>query len=250
MEILKLILLVCTGFISGFYGTIAGGGALLTIPVLIFLGLPVSMAIGTNRFSSFGSIFTGLYKFGKEKKIAYKLAFPLAIIATTGSVIGSSFVVQINEEILKKIIAIFLIFITLVLIFHNKAGLKPKKSLLSLNNKIIGYILIFFIGIYAGFFGAAYATMIMYVLIFLFGLTFLRSAGTIKIIALPLTIATTIIFVLHGKVYFFYGGALLVGRALGAYLGAGFGLKKGEGFAKLLFIIVVLITGIKLLIGS
>ena len=113
----------------------------------------------------------------------------------------------------------------------------------------MGAIFAFLLGIYLGFFGAAWATFFIYFLIFYFGLTFLESAGTIKVINLFSSIIATAIFLIHGKVNFLYGGLFLVSRAVGSYLGASFALRRGESFAKILSIVVALIFGIKLLIG-
>jgi len=68
-------------------------------------------------------------------------------------------------------------------------------------------------------------------------------------VGLPLSIIATVVFIIYGRIEFLYGGILFASQAVGSYFGAGFALKKGENFAKILFIIVALISGIKLLIG-
>ena len=247
MDIFDLIIIASAGLFAGFYGTVSGGAALLVIPLLIFVGLPIQMAIATNRFSSFGITTVGLYKYTKGKKVLYKLGFTLAIWATLGSLVGANIMLKMEEVHLQKIVAILLILISLLLIFKKDIGLK-RIIQIPQQRKILGYILSFLIGIYAGFFGAAWSTFFTYILIFCFGLTFLEGAGTRKIAAIILALATSILFIIYGKVNFLYGGVLLITQAIGSYFGASFSLKKGEKFAKIIFIIVALVFGIKLLI--
>ncbi len=247
MEYLNLIIIALIGILTNFFTAISGGAALIYIPLLMFLGLPPSVAIATNRFSALGT-FTELYKFVKEGKVLYKLAFPLVIFATLGSFIGANLLLRIDEIILQRMVAIFIILIVLLLIFKKDIGLKKKIVQISIKKKITGYILGFLIGVYAGFFGAASVTFFSFLLIFIFGLTFLESAGTRALIFLFIIIVTTIVFVFAGQVNFLYGGALLIGRAIGSYFGASFAVKRGEKYTKIVFIIIALIFGIKLLI--
>ncbi len=247
MEILNLIIIALLGILTSFFTTLSGGAALIYIPALIFFGLPPSVAIATNRFSSLGATITSLYKFIKAGKVIYKIALPLVIFATIGSFIGAKILLEINEDLLQKIVAIFIILVVLVTIFKKDIGVEKRIIQISKKRNIFGYILSFLIGIYMGFFGAASATFFSYLLVFLFGLTFIESAATRKIITLPAAIVATIVFIISGRIDFLYGAALFVGRAIGAYLGAAFAIKHGEKYARVIFIILALIFGIKLL---
>jgi uncharacterized membrane protein YfcA len=246
MEYLNLGIITLAGILTSFFATISGGAALIYIPLLIFLGLPPSVAVATNRFSSLGAM-ASLYKFAKGGKIIYKLVLPLAFFATLGSFIGANLLLKIDEDLLQKIVAVLVILIALLIILKKDIGLERKVIQASKKRNILGYVLSFLIGIYAGFFGAAYATFFSYLLIFVFGLTVIESAGTRTMVGLFLVIAATIVFIVNGRVEFLYGGALLVGRAIGSYFGATFAIKHGEKYAKVIFIIFALAAGIKLL---
>jgi hypothetical protein len=246
MEPINLIIVVLVGLFSSFFGTVSGGGSLIILPVLIFLGLPVQAAIGTTRFSGFGAGIAGLYKFGKGGKVLYKTALPLIVFATAGSFVGANIVLRIEESILQKMVAILLLSTALMLIFKKEVGVEKTIVQLSKKRKVLGYMLSFFIGIGAGFFGVG--ILFGYLLIFLFGMTFLESAGTRKLLGIPPSIIPVLIYVFSGNVVFLYAGILFICRAIGSYFGAGFALKHGEGYAKFIFIIIALIFSIKLLI--
>lgn len=249
MEILKLVIVLLAGLLAGFYGTISGGGALLTIPLLIFMGLPTKAAIATSRLGSLGIASTGLYRFARGGKVLFKVGLPLTIFATMGSFIGANVLVRVNEAFLQRIVAILLISIALLLILKKNIGVKKEASQTFKNKRVLGYLLGFAIGFYAGFFGAGWAPFFAYLLIFCFGLTFLESAGTRKMSGFSLSLIAIVVYIAYGKVEFLYGGALVASEAVGSYLGASFALRKGEYFAKILFIIVALISGAKLLIS-
>lgn len=244
---LNIIIISLLGIVTGFFTNISGGAALLYIPALIFFGLPPSVAVATNRFSSIGPTVS-LYQFNKNKKVIYKLAIPLAFFATIGSLIGAKLLLKVNEDLLQKIVGISIVLLAFLAILKKDIGTEKKDIPITKKRNVLGYILSFFLGIYIGFFGAASATFLSYLLILLFGLTFIESAGTRTIIDLPVILIAIVVFLFAKQINFSYGWGLLVGRAIGAYFGAGFAIKHGEKYARAIFIILALISGIKLLI--
>lgn len=248
MEILRLVIVLLAGLLAGFYGTISGGGTLLIIPLLMFIGFPAKVAIPTSRVGSLGVASTGLYRYARGGKVLYKVGLPLTLFATAGSFIGANVLVRVEEAFLQKIVAVLLICIALLLVFKKNIGVQRKASQAFEKKTASGYVLSLAVGFYAGFFGAGWPAFFTYVLIFCFGLTFLESAGTRKMAGLSLSLIAIAVYIVYGRVEFLYGGILFVSEAVGSYLGASFALRKGEHFAKILFIIVALISGIKLLI--
>jgi hypothetical protein len=244
---LNLIIITLLGIATSFFTNISGGAALLYIPALIFFGLPPTIAVATNRFSSLGPTVS-LYQFNKNKKVIYKLAIPLAFFATIGSFIGAKLLLRIDENLLQKIVGISIVLLAFLAIMKKDMGTEKKDIPITKKRNVLGYVLSFFLGIYIGFFGAASATFLSYLLILVFGLTFIESAGTRTIIDLPVIIIATIVFILAKQINFAYGWGLLAGRAIGAHFGAGFAIKHGEKYARVIFIILALISGIKLLI--
>ena len=83
MDPFILLLVFLVGIIASYIGTNAGGGGLISIPAMIFLGLPAQMAIATNKVGALG-MTTGFYKYHKERKIDYSVAIPVAIFGING----------------------------------------------------------------------------------------------------------------------------------------------------------------------
>jgi uncharacterized membrane protein YfcA len=231
------------GFIANFIGAMIGGGGLISIPALIFLGLPPQIAIATDRLSSIGQS-TSIFKYHNSKKINYKIIIPLSIITIIGTLIGASLLFNFDKSLLIKIIGIVIILI-LPIVLINKSGLDNKKT--NIAQKIIGYILFFFVVIYGSFIGAGTGILATFVFIFFFGLTYLESNGNFSIIWLIISVISSIIFAFQGIIKYDYAIILLIGSLIGGYTGAHIAVKKGDNFIKLLFIILVVISSLKLI---
>jgi len=252
LTLIKTLAVIILGLVSSFIGTNTCGVTLLLIPALIFLGFNTPMAIATSKFGALGSSSTGLYGFHQGGQVDYKIGIPAAIVAMIGSFIGANVLIILPHEILHRLIgsAILLILIILLLIrtdiiikHHAIITIKPP----SLMRKIIGYIFFCIIGFMGGIFGAQ-AIFASYVLILVFGESFTKSVGTRKIISIAISIIALIVYGIHNFINWEYGIILIISMSIGSYLGAIYGLKKGEKWIRRLFIIIVCLMAVKLII--
>lgn len=94
MEIIKLIIIFIGGIAGGLYGSTVGGGALISLPLLVLVGLPTHIALGTQRLAAVMLELASAIKFHRAGKLNFTLAFPLGIVAAVGSIIGVSLVFQ------------------------------------------------------------------------------------------------------------------------------------------------------------
>ncbi|PLX11319.1 MAG: integrase, partial [Marinilabiliales bacterium] len=104
MEWYEYLLFVGVGFVAGIINTLAGGGSLLTLPLLMFFGLEANVANATNRIAIILQNIVGVASFKKKNVLNFKLGFHLAIPALIGSVIGAFIAVEIDEDMMKKTI--------------------------------------------------------------------------------------------------------------------------------------------------
>jgi len=245
---ITLLVVFLVGVISASFGTLVGGGTLLTIPTFIFLGLSPESAIATNRFGANGLIIAGLYEFNKKRLVNYKIGFIICIPALLGSFLGAIILLQIiNELILKYLIVIVTILILSFIIFKPKIGIEKTKLFIKKTDYLSGIALSFLIGINSGLYGAGSGTFLSYVLILLFGQTFLESAATRKIPTLFSSLIATLIFILASAIIYPIGISLFIGNLIGSYLGAHYSDKLGNVWIKRLFIVIILIMVIKLI---
>ena len=244
MEILTILLLLFIGFIANFLGSIVGGGGVISIPALIFLGLPPQTAIATDRFASMGESAC-IFKYHKSGKINYKMILPLCIIAVVGTIIGSSILLNIDKNIILKIMGVmFLLFIPLIILKKDKGIENKKLTKLSI---FWGYALYFLVAIQGGFLGAGTGVLAVFVFIFFFGMSYIESNANQAIPWLIISVISTIIFAFYGLIRYDYGIFVLIGAIIGGYIGPYFALKRGEKFIKNLFIVIIILVAIKLI---
>ncbi|KIX22433.1 integrase [Flavobacterium sp. 316] len=242
----EYLLLIPIGFIAGFLNTIAGGGTLLTLPALIFLGLPAPLANGTNRIAILIQTFTAVKGFKSKGISTYPFSLYLGISAFLGSFIGAKIAIGIDGALFNRILSIIMIMVLLTLLFG------PKKNYADIVEKTTGkplYIAIgifFFLGIYGGFINAGIGFLMLIILPYLNGLSLLKSNVTKVFVVWIYTIGAVIVFALEDKINYPLAFILTIGNASGAWFGSRWSVKKDDKVIKLFLIITVSSLAIKL----
>ncbi len=242
----KLLLLVVAGFIAGFVNTIAGGGTLLTLPTLIFLGLPPAVANGTNRIAIFFQTFTGAAGFRSKGVTTMPFSIYCGFSALIGSLIGAKIAVDIKGETFNKVLAIVMIVVVLLIVF------KPKMSLKQLEERTTGrylwlsVVVFFFLGIYGGFINAGIGFLMLIFLPYVNRMTLVKANATKVTIVCIYTIGAIVIFYLNNKINWKYGLILSLGNISGAWISSRWSVKKGDGVVRIFLIVMVSLMAIKL----
>jgi uncharacterized membrane protein YfcA len=224
-----------------------GSGGLISIPFLIFLGLPPHISIATHRVGAVGLQLGALARFMKSKEIAWKYVVWLSVLSFVAAQVGPRLLLQTDEALLKKIIVVIMLLMLPTLFFNSDIGLKDKN--VSGIRKAFGSGVIFLTFVWQSFFGGGAATMIIYVMMFFFGMTMNRANATTKIPGFLLGLVSLCVFTTHEIVNWVYGIDLFFGMVVGGYLGAHTALKKGNAWVKVLFAIIVVLSAVKLLWG-
>lgn len=243
---LALISVFGIGLVAGFVGAISGGGGLISIPFLIFVGLPPQIAIATSKFGGIGLSLGAIIKFFKEKKIVWNYVLPLLIVSLIGGYIGGNLLLNINQELLSKIVGFVLILLLPTIFLKKNVG--TERITTSKRKKVIGIIIYFFIMIFGGFFGGGAGSLAIYIVMVMFGLTIIEANATDIVPWFCMSIFVSIIFMMNGIINYPYALVLFVGMFSGAYFGARTAIKKGEKWVKLFFVIIVLVSAVKLIL--
>lgn len=248
MELITLGLVLVVGLFAGFINVIVGSGSSITVPFLIFIGLPPVMSIGTNRFAMIFNNGFGGWRYYQRKYLNVKMAIFLSIFAAIGSIFGAYWVLGVAPDILNKFIAIILIIEAVVILFNQKGlGIEKRLVNITLKHYIIGCFLCLIIGIYGGFIGMAITSIIMFILIILFKVRFIESAAITKIVTFSISFFASIVFLSKMKIDLVVAPVLIIAYILGAYLGVHSAIKMGDVRIKILFVIIVVASVIKLL---
>jgi uncharacterized protein len=249
MDIAPLVIIFLAGLFSAVFGTLVGGSSLITIPLLILLGLPPHSAIGTDRTGVTAIGLAGLYQFHKKGLIRYGIAFILGIPCLVGSFIGANLALQVSPAVMKKTIAVMTLALLALLMAKSNSGIEKASRPLTTRVVVTGTLLSLVVGIYGGFYGAGAGTFLSYILILVFGQTFLESAATLKIASILMTLTAAITFAAHGAVHYPLAVSLFLGSFIGSTAGAYYSDRIGNVWIKRIFIGVVIIMVIKLLMS-
>ncbi|MCX2719752.1 sulfite exporter TauE/SafE family protein [Lentiprolixibacter aurantiacus] len=240
------LLLIGVGFVVGFINTIAGGASLISLPVLIFLGLPPSVANGTNRVAIVIQTAIGVAGFKSKGVSTFPYNLYLGLSALFGAILGAYIAVDIRGETFNRILAIIMIAVVLLIVF------KPKVSLADLEERItgkylwIGVIAFFFFGIYGGFINAGIGFIILLFLNQVNHMTLVRANATKVAVVFIYTLSALAVFIYNDKVLWEVGLVLAIGNGAGAWLSSRISVAKGDGFIKTFLVIMVVLMAIKL----
>jgi len=249
MEILNVGLILVTGVVAGFMNTLGGGGSLLTLPMLIFLGSPAAVANGTNRIALMVQNIVGVSNFRRKGFFYPKLSIILAIPAVFGSLLGARFAISVPEELFQKILAVIMIVVLILILTRpEKKFLKEiEGENLSTACLVVSIFVFFGVGLYGGFINAGVGFVIIVALTLITGMSLVKINSLKLFIVLIYISSSLVVFIIHGKVDWILGFTLAIGNALGAYLGSNFAVSKGDKWIRVFIVIAILSMSAKLL---
>ncbi|MEI6574887.1 MAG: sulfite exporter TauE/SafE family protein [Bacteroidota bacterium] len=241
MEWLTAIALVVTGLMVGFINTLAGGGTIISLSLLMFMGLPPAMANGTNRLAVLFQVFTSTTSFKKQGVLDVRKGTFLGIPTVIGSILGSWLAVDVNEKIWERAVAFAMIGMLFFIFVKPNVWLKGNKLLQDKRVSWLQYVLFFFIGIYGGFIHVGVGYFILVAVVLGAGYDLLK-ANALKVYIVLLYVPFSLaVFMLSGNVNYKYGLIHATGNVAGAWIAAKFAVGWGVNFVKWVLVVVILI---------
>jgi len=240
-----ITLLFAVAVLAGFIDSIAGGGGLITIPALMWAGLPPTAALATNKLQACGgSFFASLYfvRKGMVKLGEMKLAILCAFI---GSALGTIAVQQVDTAFLEILLPFLMLAIGAYFLFSKKISEEDRHRVLT--PTLFAFTAALVVGLYDGFFGPGTGSFFALAFVSLAGFGLAKATAHAKVLNFSTNIASLIFFAIGGKVVWMLGGIMLIGQALGATLGSRLVLTKGTKIIKPLVVIMSVAMSIKLL---
>jgi len=238
--------LVLIGIVAGFLNVMAGGGSLLTLPVLLFFGLPAPVANGTNRVAIFCQNIFAMAGFRRKGVFPLRLALLCTAPALVGSYIGARLAVDIDDQLFRRLLAGIMIGVLVLTIVDPVRRWKLGADHLTRLRRVVLIISFFAIGVYGGFVQAGVGFLIISGLL-LHGLDLVRINAVKVIVIFAFTIVALGVFIAHGQVDYGLGTALAVGNSLGGWIAPHVAVKKGHDWIRNLVSATVLVFAIKLL---
>ncbi len=249
MSFFQIGFILVTGVVAGFLNTLGGGGSLLTLPVLIFLGLPAATANGTNRIAILVQNIVGVTNFRRKGFFYPKLSFILGIPAIIGSIIGARVAISISGELFERILAIVMMIVLIIILTRPERKFIKEIDTENLGTfrLILAMIAFLGVGFYGGFIQAGVGFIFIVALTLLTGMSLVKVNSLKVFIILIYTIFSLLVFLVNGKVNIILGSTLAMGNAIGAYIGSNFAVSKGDKWIRVFLVISILAMSAKLL---
>jgi len=241
----KLILLIVVFFLTAFVSVVTGSTSLITVPAMIAVGFDPHIAVATNMLALIFLSVGGSLSF-HGKGVIERRVLPLGIVLTViGSGVGALLLLRIPAGALRLIIAVAMITVAIFsLLRRDRDAVRHSASVM---DRTTGYGLTFALAVYGGLFSGGYVTMLTAVFVFFFGLSFIQSVATTKVVNIFSSLVATAIFTSRGVVDYRVGTVLGVTMFVGALVGGGVALRLPAVWLKRVFVVTVVALAVRML---
>src|ERR1017187_111702 len=223
-------ILLVTGLVAGFVDTVAGGGGLITLPVLLGLGLPPQDALGTNKFqSSFGS-GSATFHYARAGVVDLKDCWWGILFTLIGTSLGALAVLQIDPAFLKQLIPILLVGIVIFLMVRPTVGLVEIQPRM----KTSMFYLLFGLGLgfYDGFFGPGTGSFWVVAFMCFLGFAMTKATGYTKAMNFTSNLFSLVIFIAGRRVHYDYGVVMAAGQRISISISPATAPQRGARFIR------------------
>ena len=245
VDLWKTALLFAAGVASGWINVLAGGGSILAVPVMVFLGMPGPVANGTNRIGIIAQNIAAVTGFFRKGFSDFKLSASLAACAAVGAFFGANVGVKLEGVWFDRTLA--LIMVAVMIIMMTGAGQKPVEAGGKAKNLLLGHLLFVAAGFWGGFIQIGVGLIQLHILNRVMGLDLVRANMHKVFVALVFSVVSLAVFASQVNIEWTLGLALAAGYAVGGWLGANAAVAKGEALIKKIFYLALAAMAVKLL---
>ncbi len=242
------IAVVATAFVAGTVDSIVGGGGLIQLPgLLIILPFQPTVALlGTNKIASIFGTGSAAIIYNRKVRIDRREAALMAALAAAGSFGGAALASIVSSKQLKPIVLVALLLVFVYVLRRPTLGAETSERLTTSARRRLIMAAGAGIGFYDGFLGPGTGSFLIFLLVGLVGLDFLRASATAKIVNTATNLAAIVWFTTHGYALVGVGLAMGAANALGAQIGARTAIGKGTIWVRKVFLVIVSALMIKL----
>jgi hypothetical protein len=247
-EWLPFLWLFLAGCVAGTLNVIAGGGSFLTLPILIFMGLPATVANGTNRVGILLQNVGAVWGFHRHRVLNWKWALYAAVPATIGAGFGTYAALLVSDLAFRRILSFLMVAITLLTLLRKDPvkdegeGATEEMPVSSVTGLAFAF---FIVGLYGGFVQAGVGFLILTATTWA-GLDLVRGNAIKVLCVLAFTALSLSIFAWQGMVEWTLGLVLAAGTVLGGQLGVRLTTLKGHRWVKGVVTATVIVFAIRL----
>ncbi len=244
LSVWSVLLLFFTGLAAGVVNSVSGGGGMLSLPVLLNLGLPVPLALGTNKLQATCGTFTAAVSYVRSGAVDLRGCWLGIGMTFAGALAGALTVGRVPNDVLQKMIPVMLVIVLAYMLLRPQMGKEVRVA--RWPRGVFFTVFGLGLGFHDGFFGPGAGACWSFALMSLGGCDFVRASATMSVMNFTSNLAALIVFTLQGHVVVAAGATMAVGQVLGSRLGASLVMKRGARFVRPIFITMVALTILRL----
>ena len=246
-----MFLIVCPLlFLAGLVDSIGGGGGLISLPAYLFAGLPVHMAIATNKLSSACGTSLSTVRYIRKGLVNLTLAVPSVAAAVLGSSLGAKWSLSVSEEVMKYVLA-GVLPLAAFFVLNRRLFRDDGRHAAAADRRTLAVCVAaaFVIGMYDGFYGPGTGTFLIIAFTVFARMTVGSANAQAKVINLTSNLTSLTVFLLGGQVLLPLGLAAAVCNMAGNWVGSSLALSRGVKIVRPVILLVLLLLLAKILIG-
>jgi uncharacterized membrane protein YfcA len=220
----EISLLIAVGAVAGVLNTLAGGGSLLTVPLLVLFGLPGTVANGTNRVGILLQSLVAVWRFKAEGISELRNTLPLLLPIGLGSALGAMLVTRIPDAAFEQLFAGIMLLLAIPMLRGYRT---PSEVVARRWSPRTTAVVFFAVGVYGGAIQAGVGIFLIFALTRA-GLDLVRASAAKMIVVAGLALVAVPVFVLEDRVAWLPAAFVSIGFALGAAAGARIAVRRGE----------------------
>ncbi|QDA61536.1 sulfite exporter TauE/SafE family protein [Hymenobacter jejuensis] len=238
---LTLTLLCLFAFLAGFIDAVVGGGGLIQLPAMLLLlkGVPVPTILGTGKVSSLAGTSAALQRYAGKVPMRWRAVGAAAVTAGMFSFAGSRVVSLLPAALLRPLVLGLLVVIAIYTFWRKDFGAIHAPRLPENKEPLYGILIGALLGFYDGFFGPGTGSFLLFAFVGLFGYDFITSSASAKLVNVATNVASLAYFAFTDQILYRVALPMAVCNILGSTLGARMALRRGTGFMRVLFLVVV-----------
>lgn len=237
-----LILLVLGSALAGWVDAVVGGGGLIQLPILFLVpGMAPIQAIATNKVGSIAGTTVSAVTYLRKVKVDKSVTIPGAVLALCGAIIGALIASLLPEAAFTPIILVALIVVGIFTLMKPSLGAEARLRFANhpARHHGVSWLLGLCVGIYDGALGPGTGSFMVIGLVAIIGFSFLQASASAKVMNWATNFGSLLFFIPAGFVVWKAGLAVACGNIIGGFLGARLAVRKGSGFVRIVFIVVV-----------
>ena len=235
------LLTALAGFAAGLIDSIGGGGGLVLTPAMLNLHpqLHILQAIATQRTSSILGTSVAAWNYLRRVHVERRIILPACAAALTASAIGVQFAKRIDGDVLKWTVLVICLLLAVYTVLRKDLGLHEDRRFHPKHETFAAIGIGGATGFYNGLIGPGTGTLMVFAFVSVLGLDFLKSSAVSKAANVAADLSSWTVLALGGYVLWVLAIPLIIGNMLGSYIGSHLAIKRGQGFVRAMFLVIV-----------